>query len=76
MADLNASELSDTTITVDADAIDDICNNWNNKVASVDLGSIDVDSSFSALVGCEIATKYVPSLKNALSTISSLQVAS
>ena len=43
MADLNTSDLSDTTITVDADAIDDICNTWNQKVESVDLESIDAN---------------------------------
>lgn len=72
MADFNTSDLSDTTIIVDADAIDDICDTWNQKVASVDLSSIDVNSSFSALIGCDIATEYIPSLENALGRINSL----
>ena len=57
---------SDTTLVVDSTALADVCTEWKAKISSVDLSSIDINGTFSALIDCGIGSNYFSSLKTAL----------
>ena len=57
---------SDETLKVNSTNLVDTCNEWKNKVSSIDLSSIDVSSTFSALIDLGIGTSYFSSLQTAL----------
>lgn len=71
----NNTELSDVTIEINVDSMNDICSSWSQKVNSVDISSVDVEGAFSSLNSCGVATSYIPSLKSALSNASTLTLA-
>ena len=51
--------------------VNSVCSTYKSKISSVDLGSIDVSSAFEPFTSLGILTSYVPSLKEALSSIQS-----
>lgn len=72
VTDSTASNLSDTTLEINPTGIDDVCSFWNQKIASENIESINVESAFEALTSQGVATAYIPSLKNALSQVTIL----
>lgn len=72
VTDSTASNLSDTTLEINPTGIDDVCSFWNQKIASENIESINVESAFEALTSQGVATAYIPSLKNALSQVTTL----
>lgn len=72
VTDSTASNLSDTTLEINPTGIDDACSFWNQKIASENIESINVESAFEALTSQGVATAYIPSLKNALSQVTTL----
>lgn len=64
--------LSDVTLEIGTDEVKNICNNWNQQVASIDIESINIDSTFAPLIECGIAPNYLSSLKTALQSIGEL----
>lgn len=67
-----ASDLSDVTLNIQVDNLNDACSKWVQSVTQVDLASVDVVQVFSPLTDCQVAVSYIPSLKNALTQIDSL----
>ncbi len=57
------------TMQINTTEVKQICSDFNSKVASIDLGSIDVAGAFEPFTSLGILTNYVTSLKEALSTI-------
>lgn len=72
VTDSTASNLSDTTLEINPTGIDDACSFWNQKIASENIESINVESAFEALTSQGVATAYIPSLKNALGQVTTL----
>lgn len=72
ITDSTASNLSDTTLEINPTGIDDACSFWNQKIASENIESINVESAFEALTSQGVATAYIPSLKNALGQVTTL----
>lgn len=64
---MSYSDLSDVNLEISPNDIKDVCSQWKSKLASIDLSSIDVESTFDSLVSVGVATSYIPSLKLALS---------
>lgn len=64
--------LSDVTLEINTDEIRNICDNWNQQVASIDIGSINIDSIFSPLTDCGIAVNYITSLKSTIKEMDGL----
>ena len=62
----NALDLSDITLMMDLEQINDTCNNWASKVKGIDLSGVDVTGVFSPLTSVGVASSYIPSLKNTL----------
>lgn len=65
IGDSTSAGLSDVTLEVEPDNINDICSQWQSKILSIDLSSIDVASTFSPLTNAGVATAYIPSLQTA-----------
>ncbi len=61
-----SSDLSDVTLEISPKDIKEVCSQWNSKITSIDLSSIDVESVFSSLISVGVGTSYFPSLKKAL----------
>lgn len=59
-----------STMSINTTEINNICSEFNSKVSSIDLGSIDVAGAFEPLTSQGILTSYVSSLKDALTSIS------
>ena len=59
-----------STMSINTTEINSICSEFNSKVSSIDLGSIDVAGAFEPLTSQGILTSYVSSLKDALTSIS------
>ena len=59
-----------STMSINTTEINNICSEFNSKVSSIDLGSIDVVGAFEPLTSQGILTSYVSSLKDALTSIS------
>ena len=57
------------TLKVNTAEIKSFCSTFNSKMASIDLGSLDVANAFEPFTSQGILTSYVSSLKEALSTI-------
>lgn len=72
VTDSTASNLSDTTLEINPTRIDDACSFWNQIIASENIESTNVESAFEALTSQGVATAYIPSLKNALSQVTTL----
>ena len=49
--------------------VSNVCSTYKGKISSIDLGSIDVTAAFEPFTSLGILTSYVPSLKDALSSI-------
>ena len=65
-SDSSANGAKDSTLEIYPDGV---CEQWKSDILSVDIGSVDVTGSFSALTSAGIAVAYVPSLKTALESI-------
>lgn len=72
ITDATANSLSDTTLEINTSGIDDVCSFWNQKIASENIESINVESAFEALTSQGVAAAYIPSLKNALNKVTRL----
>lgn len=59
------SDLSDVTLEVEPDNINDICAKWESEVMAVDISSVDIAGTFSPLTNAGVGTSYIPSLENA-----------
>ncbi len=62
------SSLSDVTLEIDLESVDEICASWLNSIKSVDIGSIDLASTFEPLTSCGVAVDFVSKLKSCLSS--------
>lgn len=71
-SDPTSAGLSDETLELQPDNINDICTQWQSKILASDISSIDVTSVFSPLTNAGVGTTYIPSLKTALSRAESL----
>lgn len=71
MMENNNDSLSDFTIVIDS-SLEDICNEWQQKLESIDLESVNVESIFSSLIDCGVLTSYIPSLDVAIKQVTSL----
>lgn len=63
---LDAIELSDVTLEINIDEMNDICDALKQKIAAIDINSINVTEVFSALNNSGIAVSYITSLNNSL----------
>ena len=70
--DKTANELSDVTLEIKVNNLNEVCSQWESKILSIDLSSIDVTSAFSPLTNVGVGTSYIPSLKTALDKAESL----
>ena len=59
--------LSDVTLEIEPENLNDVCKEWESKINSIDLSSIDVASVFAPLTNEGVATAYIASLQVALS---------
>ena len=64
--------LSDVTIDIQIDSLNDICASWNQRIFGIDLDSVKVSEIFSPLLECGVAVSYIPSLESALKQATSL----
>lgn len=67
-----SDDLSDVTLEVDTSNLKSVCQEWESKITSIDLSSIDVTSIFAPLTNSSIGTAYIPSLKTALDKVESM----
>ena len=56
-------------MSIDTSSVSSICSSYKSKISSIDLGGIDVAGAFEPLTSVGVLTSYVPSLKEALSSI-------
>jgi hypothetical protein len=61
--------MADSTLIMNTTNLNSVCSNFKSKVSSIDLGGIDVTSMFEPFTSVGVLTSYVPSLKDALKTI-------
>ncbi len=57
------------TLKIDTTEVKNFCNNFNSKMTTIDLGSLDISNAFEPFTSQGILTDYVNNLKKALSTI-------
>lgn len=69
--DENIEELSEETLVVKSDGINDVCSNWSSSISSLNLGSINVAGTFAPLTENGIATGLIPSLAEAIKKLES-----
>ena len=70
MANGNAD--SDTKLKLNSSVLTTACSSWNSTISSVGLSSIDVNSTFSALMDCGVGTSFFPSLSASLKSLDTL----
>ncbi len=69
--DDNIEELSEETLVVKSDGINDVCSSWSSSISSLNLGSINVAGTFAPLTENGIATGLIPSLAEAIKKLES-----
>ena len=70
--DPNSSGLSDVTLEVQPDNINDVCSQWQSKILSANLSSIDIAGTFAPLTNAGVGTSYIPSLQTAFAQAESM----
>ncbi len=70
--DTTASSLSDVTLEVEPDNINDVCSQWQSKILAANISSIDIAGTFSPLTNVGVGTAYIPSLQTAFSQAEAL----
>ena len=68
----NSNVDSDTKLKVNSSVLITSCSSWNSTISSVGLSSIDVNSTFSALIDCGVGTSFFSSLQASLKSLDSL----
>ena len=61
--------MADSTLVLNTTNMSTVCSNYKSKVSSIDLASVDVTSMFEPFTSVGVLTSYVPSLKEALQSI-------
>ncbi len=72
--DLNAADLSDVTLELKPDNINDICNTWEISVKEAGLESIDVRSIYKPLVDNGVGISYFECLHNSFEAVNNLML--
>lgn len=70
--DLNVADLSDVTLEIQPDNLNDICNTWESSIKGADLESIDVKSAFKPLTNNGVGVSYIECLHNSFTAAQNL----
>lgn len=70
--DFSVADLSDVTLEIKPDNINDICNVWESSIKEADLNSIDVRTIYKPLIDNEVGVSYFECLHNSFEAVNNL----
>ena len=69
LSDSTSNSLSDETLEIHPNNLNDVCQQWEKSVVQADLSSINVEGAFSPLTSAGVGVSYIPTLATALKKI-------